>query len=214
MYYNNTNLGGKISMSNKFYWEPEHLNVKKVIGILVIIFIFICLVAFGIENYHKTPENQPIAQEDNINQSTIFYSDDNSISVELLNSYKLKKYESDYLLELRSHDDLNIFISKNPAIENKNLADLIEKEKNNYLSTFENTSNISESKSITVNENTVYTYSFHYLDPNVNTTFYLQVMWLQIGNDYYTFDIEFPLDKLSFFTNVSTSILYSFSVYN
>ena len=201
-------------MSNKFYWEPEHLNMKKVIVFLVIIILFICLVAFGIEKNHKTPENQPIAQENNINQSTIFYSDDKSISIELLNSYKLKKYESDYLLELRSHDDLNIFITKNSAIENKNLVDLIEKEKNNYISTFENTLNISESKNIIINGNNVYTYSFHYLDQNLNTTFYLQVMWLQIGNDYYTFDVEFPLDKLSFFTNLSTSILYSFSVNN
>lgn len=199
-------------MSNKFYWEPEHLNMKKVIGISVLIFLFICLVAFEIIKSHKAPESQPVAQEKKTNQSTVFYSDDQSISVELLNSYKLEKYQSDYLLELRSHDNLNIFISRNPAIENKNLSDLIEKEKNNYISNFENTSNISEAKEISINGNTVYTYSFHYLDSGLNTPFYLQVMWLQIGNDYYTFDVEFPLDKLSFFTNVSTSILYSFSV--
>ena len=201
-------------MSNKLYWEPEHLNIKKVIVILIIIFLFICLITFQIGVQKKTTVPQPVAQENSINQSTIFYSDDKSISVELLNSYKLKKYKSDYLLELRSHDDLNIFISKNPVIKDKNLSDLIEKEKNNYISNFENTSNISESKNININENTVYTYSFHYLDTNLNTTFYLQVMWIQIGNNYYTFDIEFPLDKLSFFSNVSTSVLYSFSVNN
>ena len=107
-----------------------------------------------------------------------------------------------------------IFLEKNPAIENKNLEDLNKKKKNNYISSFENTSNISESKTITINEKPVYTYSFHYFDQKLNTTFYLQIMWLQIENEYYTFNVEFPLDKLSFFTNVSASILYSFSVNN
>ena len=200
-------------MSKKFYWEPEHLNMKKVIGI-IIIFIIIILAIFGIKITHTKSENSEKKELPNISKSTIYYSDDNSINIELLNSYKLKKYQSDYLLELRSHDDLNIFIEKNPAIENKNLADLIEKEKINYLSNFENISNISEIKNITINEKQVYTYSFHYVDPKLNTTFYLHVMWMQVGNDYYTFNVEFPLDKLSFFTNVSSSILYSFSVNN
>lgn len=201
-------------MSNKFYWEPEHLNIKKVIGIMVIFISIIILTIFSIKKAHTKSENNTKTELPNITQSTVYYSDDKSINIELLNSYKLKKYQSDYLLELRSHDDLNIFIEKNPAIENKNLADLIEKEKNNYISSFENTSNISESKTITINEKPVYTYSFHYFDKKLNTTFYLQVMWMQVKNDYYTFNVEFPLDKLSFFTNVSSSILYSFSVNN
>ena len=201
-------------MSDKLYLESKHINIKKVIGILVIFIIAIVLFISGIKNMLTKPEKVNLSNTPNIEQSTIYYSDDQNISIEMLNSYKLKKYKSDYLLELRSHDNLNIFIEKNSAIENKNLADLIEKEKNNYISSFENTSNISETKTITINENPVYTYSFHYLDSNLNTTFYLQVMWLQLGNEYYTFNIEFPLDKLSFFTNVSTSVLYSFNIKN
>lgn len=148
----------------------------------------------------------------NIDKTSVFYSTDNSISVELLNSYNLKKYDSDYLLELRSDENLNIFIDKAQAIENKALSDIINKEKENFISNFENSSNISDVRDVVVNENQIYTYSFHYLDKNSNTTFYLQVMWLQIGDTYYMLDVEFPLDKLSFFTNVATSLLYSFKI--
>ena len=201
-------------MQNKFYWEPQLLNMKKVLVIILIVIILITCISVNIIKKNNTTESeqQSISNTKVQNKSSIFYSDDKSISIELLNSYKLKKYDSDYLLELRSDDNLNIFVDKNPAIENKNLSDLMEKDKTAFLSTFEASSNISEIKQISINDNPIYTYSFHYLDNNLNTTFYLQVMWLQINDTYYTFDVEFPLDSLSFFTNVPTSVLYSFSV--
>lgn len=203
-------------MTNKFYWEPQHLNMKKVIGIVVIILIVILGSIFGIlskiRKIEKKEETQNYNKNTIINKTSIFYSNDNSISVELLNSYNLKKFDSDYLLELRSDDNLNIFIDSQPAIENKTLSDIINKEKENYISNFENSSNISEIKEISINDNQIYTYSFHYLDTSLNATFYLQVMWLQINDKYYIIDIEFPLDKLTFFTNVATSILYSFKI--
>lgn len=201
-------------MQNKFYWEPQLLNMKKVLVIILIVIILIACISVNIIKKNNTTESeqQSISNTKVQNKSSIFYSDDKSISIELLNSYKLKKYDSDYLLELRSDDNLNIFVDKNPAIENKNLSDLMEKDKTAFLSTFEASSNISEIKQISINDNPIYTYSFHYLDNNLNTTFYLQVMWLQINDTYYTFDVEFPLDSLSFFTNVPTSVLYSFSV--
>ena len=201
-------------MQNKFYWEPQLLNMKKVLVIILIVIILIACISVNIIKKNNTTESeqQSISNTKVQNKSSIFYSDDKSISIELLNSYKLKKYDSDYLLELRSDDNLNIFVDKNPAIENKNLSDLMEKDKTAFLSTFEASSNISEIKQISINDNPIYTYSFHYLDNNLNTTFYLQVMWLQIDDTYYTFDVEFPLDSLSFFTNVPTSVLYSFSV--
>ena len=199
-------------MHNKFYWEPEFLNIKKVIAIILIVVILVVSIIVKISVKNTSDEPQTTSNKTTQNKTSIFSSEDKSISIELLNTYNLKKYKSDYLLELRSDDNLNIFIDKNQAIENKNLSDLMNKEKENFISTFENSSNISEIKKISINNNEVYTYSFHYLDKKINTTFYLQVMWIQIDDKYYTFDVEFPLDDLSFYSNVPTSILYSFSV--
>lgn len=199
-------------MQDRFYWEPEFLNIKKVIVIILIVVILVVGIIIKISVKNTSDEPQTTSDKSTQNKTSIFSSDDKSISIELLNSYKLEEYDSDYLLELRSSDNLNIFVDRNQAIENRNLSDLMNKEKENFISTFENSSNVSEVKEISINNNQVYTYSFHYLDKKINTTFYLQVMWIQIDDKYYIFDVEFPLDDLSFYSNVPTSILYSFSI--
>lgn len=45
-------------MSNQFYWEPKHLNIKKVIGIIVIILIIISsLIVFGLSKLKNPKQN-------------------------------------------------------------------------------------------------------------------------------------------------------------
>ena len=150
------------------------------------------------------------------NTSTTFYSSDNSISIELSNTFCLKPYNSNlgYLLELRSENQLNIFITKMSDVPNKDLSELVEADKIAYLANFESYSNLSDTKQLAINNNPAYTYSFHYLDKKLNKAFYLQVTWLQVGNEHYTFDIEFPLDDLPFNTNISSSVLSSFKILN
>ncbi len=197
---------------NEFYDEPRHLNMKKVIIIGVIFVVMIISIIVLIAKKISTPQknnSQEIKES-----STIFYSKDNSIHVELSNNLNLKSYSSelDYLLELRSEDNLNLFITKENAMKNKDLSEIIEADKIAFLSNFESSSNVSDLKELSVNEHLAYTYSFHYLDKNLNKAFYLQVVWLQIDDVYYIFDIEFPLEDLSFYTNLTSSVLSSFQI--
>lgn len=197
---------------NEFYEEPRHLNMKKVIIIVVIFVAIIISIIVLIAKKISTPKEE-MAQEVK-ETSTIFYSNDNSFRIELSNNLNLKSYSSDlnYLLELRSENNLNILIEKENAIKNKELSEIIEADKIAFLNNFESSSNVSDLKELSVNEHLAYTYSFHYLDKALNKAFYLQVVWLQIDDVYYIFDIEFPLEDLSFNTNITSSVLSTFQI--
>ena len=193
-----------------FYRGPEVLNMKKVVTISVIFIVILLGIIFGIARKISTPENTPTVQENAT--STVFYSNDNSVCIELSNLLNLKNYDSNlgYLLELRSDRNLNLFLSTQTALSNKALLEIVEADKPAFLSNFESCSNVSEIKELANENHIAYTYSFHYLDKSLNKAFYLQILWLQIDNQYYIFDIEFPLNDLSFYTDIPNSILSSF----
>ena len=104
----------------EFYEEPRHLNFKKVVIISVvliaILLLVILLIAKKIATSEKTLEPQTQTTQ---NTTTTFSSNDNTVRVELSNHLNLTKYESNYLLELRSENNLGIFISKKDAISNR-----------------------------------------------------------------------------------------------
>ena len=196
----------------EFYEEPRRLNKKKVIIFsmicMAILLGIILLIAKKISTPKNNPEN-PVVQENN---TMIFSSKDNSVSVELSKNLGLTKYDSDYLLDLRSKDDLNIFIAKKDKVANRELIDIVKADYVAFLQNFEGYSNPSDIKELSVNNNLAYTYSFHYLDTNLSEAFYLQVVWLEVNESYYVLDIEFPLNELNFYTNLVTSLLASFQV--
>lgn len=196
----------------EFYQEPRQLNIKKVVIISIILLIILILIIVLIARKISSPKENENAKE--TTASTIFQSSDNSVSIELPKSFKLKSYHSNlnYLMELRSEDELNIFLSKQDMLKNQTLSAIIEADKLTFLNNFESYSNLSDTKELSVNNHLAYTYSFHYLDKTLNQAFYLQVTWLQIEDILYIFDIEFPLDDLPFNTNISSSVLSSFKI--
>lgn len=198
-----------------FYRDYRRLNIKKVVIISAIFIVIIIGLIIFIAKKISTPQNN-LSTNEVTETSTVFYSYDNSISIELSNNLNLKNYNSNlgYILELRSDDNLDIFVAKKDIIQNKTLAEVVNADKSAFIGNFKTQSNLSDVKELSINDNLAYTYSFHYLDETLNTAFYLQVIWLQINNNYYIFDIEFPLEDLSFYTNISTSILSSFKIYS
>ena len=197
---------------NDFYEETPKLNIKKVAIIIIIFIILLAFIIVFIAKKISTPKNNTSSVV--TETSTIYYSNDKSISIELSNNLNLNTYDSglNYLLELRSPNNLNIFVSKQDVIQNKDFMKVVNADKLAFLNNFEGYSNLSEIKELSVNNNIAYTYSFHYLDKVLNTAFYLQVIWLQIDNEYYIFDIEFPLNDLSFNTNIVSSVLSTFKL--
>lgn len=197
----------------EFYEEPRRLNKKKIIIVSSIITIILLIIIIVLIFKHFS---KPKVTNENIEEisetETIYYSNDKSVSLKLPTSFALDTYKSNsnYLLELRSKNDLNIFISKKDILENKPLSDVVEADKVAFLEDFDTCSNLSDTKELYVDNNISYTYSFHYLDKTLRKAFYLQVVWLQIENTYYVFDIDFPLDDLSFNTNVVSNVLSNF----
>lgn len=191
-----------------FSWRKQ-LNIKKVI-IIVSIIITLIIIFFAYQHNKK----QKLLIEEASNPNTVFYDNKKTISVELSKMYGLKKYTpvNDYLIELRSEKNLNIFVSFKENIKEKSLKDIVSADKLAFTQSFEKQSNISEIRELNVNGHSAFTYSFHYLDQNLNIPFYIQIVWLEFKGNYYIFDIEFPLNDLNSYINIVTETLSNFKI--
>ncbi len=199
-------------MENDFEMNKK-LNLKKVfIAIIIALFLLVIIIEL-IVNAFKNSKTEKI---DNSNPNSIFMDNEETISLNLSKKYELTKYipKQNYLLELRSQNNLNIFVSKKDLIENRSLKDVISADRRQYIGNFDAYSNLSDVNEIsTSGETPGYTYSFHYLDSNTNKTFYLQIIWIESKTGYYVIDIEFPLDELNTYSNIITETASSFRIY-
>lgn len=187
------------------------LNLKKVLIVLVIAILIILLIFFAIKG-KKGPDIKTVKSE---HEKTVFTSTDNSMSMEFSNKYELSPFKStqDYILELRSPKNFDIFVSRKDLVQNKSLYNLISTDKNSYTSNFTNSSNVSELAELNINGYNTYTYSLNYVDTqDGNVTYYLQVFWIQTDKGYYIIDVEFPLEQLNENSNIINEIAESFKV--
>lgn len=201
---------------NELFETHKKLNIKKVILVIVIIIFLIISMFDVISNFLKNnndeqPENHIHTEAQNPN--SIFYDANNKISVELSKKYELQQYSStnDYLIELRSPNNLDIFIARKPLIENRTLLEVASADSKAYIENFKSNSNLSNLSDFKIGNKMAYTYSFHYLDNSTKVPYYLQVVWLEVKDYYYVFDIEFPLDNLENYKKIVNETLNSFT---
>ena len=206
-------------MNELFFNWRKSLNLKKVIVAILLIVTFILLIVFWV--LHKKDdtilETSPLPPSSISNpekNTTTFFNNNQSVSVELSNTYNLKQYtpSNNHIIELRTDNNLNIFISEKDLINGRNLKDVALADRLAYTESFESISNLSEIKELIINNSPAYTYSFHYLDTDLNETFYIQITWLETNGKYFIFDIEFPLNDLDSHTNTITETLSSFKL--
>ena len=206
---------------NELFGYHKELNMKKIIivGVIALFFIVILVeIISSIFNSDSDVDNVSKIRDKNLEEqspNSIFYSDNNSISLELSKQYSLSQYHTtnDYLLELRSDDNLNIFVSHRNIIENRSLVEVASADLRSYIGEYNSYSNLSQITELNIKDYKGYTYSFHYLDSKTNTPYYLQVIWIETNNGYYIFDIEFPLDNLNNYTNIINDTISSFALY-
>lgn len=194
---------------NELFAFHKELNIKKILIILIIILIIVISIFFIHKS--KTSPDIKVNKKDNKSNS-IFTSDDGSISLEFSSEYNFSKYTpiQDYILELRSDNNANIFISKKDILENRDLKSIVTSDRTSYIKEFKSYSNLSDIAELTLNNHQAFSYSFHYLDNR--TPYYLQIIWVQIENSYYIIDIEFPLDSLETNSNIITNLLTTFKI--
>lgn len=199
--------------------DYRKLNMKKVIiVILIILLLIISITVFIISRNIKKPiEKEEVNNETNLNnQSNVetFYSIDNLISIEVPKKYELTSVQnSEYLIKLTSEYNMNIYISKMDKEESRPLSSIARADQLAYTEEYNAISNLSKIKELSVNDRPAYTYSFHYLDENLKQAFFLQVVLLQIDNEVYVFDMDFPLNDLTLYTNLVKEVLENFKKY-
>ena len=178
---------------NELFEFHKELNLKKILIVIAILLIIIFLIIF----VPKTGKEIKEKQIENAKPNSTFSSTDNSINIELSKKYEFTEYipAQDYILELRSSNKTNIFVSKKNLYENKTLESVVSADKNSYISKFKSYSNLSNITELVVNGFPAYTYSFHYL--NKKSAYYLQIFWIETESGYYVIDVEFPLNSLN-----------------
>lgn len=178
---------------NELFEFHKELNLKKILIVIAILLIIIFLIIF----IPKTGKEIKEKQIENAKPNSTFSSTDNSINIELSKKYEFTEYipAQDYILELRSSNKTNIFVSKKSLYENKTLESVVSADKNSYISKFKSYSNLSNITELVVNGFPAYTYSFHYL--NKKSAYYLQIFWIETESGYYVIDVEFPLNSLN-----------------
>lgn len=187
------------------------LNKKKVIIAVLIAILLIAGVTVFIVARVKT-QKEDTAEED-LSGTEIFTDVNGTVSLEMAKKYELtQSYNSEYLIKLSSEDYLDIYVSKLDNLESSELSTIARADRLAYLEEYNTYSNLSDLKQLEINGNEAYTYSFHYLDENLNKAFYLQVILLKANNTIYVFDIDFPLDELVYYTSLPVDTVAEFKI--
>lgn len=191
------------------------LNIKKVIiAILIAILLVVSITVFIISKTgDNSVENSNIVNSSDQTESKteVFKDIEETVSIEIPKKYKLtQSHNNEYLIKLSSDDNLYVYVSKMEKMENRPLSSVARADRLAYLEEYNAYSNLSDLKELNVNGNPAYIYSFHYLDENLRKAFYIQVVLVELEDAIYVFDIDFPLDDLSLYTNLVTEVLEKF----
>lgn len=201
------------------FLDYRKLNIKKVIiTVLIVVLLIVSITVFVISRkMEKKPaeiENNVVIEDDVETKTQIFKDVDGRVSIELPKKYKLtQSYNSEYLIKVSSEENMTIYISEMEKMEGRPLSSIARADRLAYIESYNANSNVSDIRELNVNGNLAYTYSFHYLDENLNKAFCLQVVLLELDDGIYIFDIDYPLDDLSLYKNLVTEVLENFIKY-
>ena len=185
------------------------LNIKKVVVVALILILFVVsIIVFAISRLSIRDIDVDVSD----NSTTQIFTDVGStISIEMPKKYNLKQaHNNEYLIKLTSDENADIYVSKIEKIDGRNLYTVARADRLAYLEAYNVYSNLSDLKELEVNGNKAYMYSFHYLDENLKEAFYIQVVLLEMNEEIFIFDIDFPLDDLVLYTNMATEVLSTF----
>lgn len=193
---------------NEIFELRKKLNIKKIIFFSIIcLFILVVLIEIVSNMFNKKNNTKSIST------TSTFYDENKSLSIVLPNKYGLEKLNSnkDYLIELKSPQNLTILISKKELINGRKLSNIIFADRKSYIKNFNEPSNISEISSIPINNDLeAYTYNFNYLIENQKLN--LQTIWIESQNCYYIIDISIPLEVKDTYSNLTREITSTFTL--
>ena len=192
-------------MKNLYFLKPE-INKKKII-ILIIILLVILIISLLIFLNYKNKQNK---KEISIQTFNI----DNNFNITTNKTDKLKSYtpNNNFIFELHSNNNLDIYIDKLENTENFSLQLIAKADSDSYPKNFENVSNLSQTIKNTINSIDIYSYEFDYLDTITNTNNHLKICFLQINEFIYSINFKFPTEQLEIFNPIVDGIINSISL--
>ena len=193
---------------NQIFEFRKELNIKKILIVLLIIFIIPGIILWKV--FSPSEESSSVKIKDEVTESK-FYSKNKNFSLTLSSSYNFVQFDpaESHILELRNENNLNIFVAEENLLQNLTLAELVEADLKSFVAQFEKSSDISNVTEFDRGGKPAYTYSFHYLDSNTKTAYYLQTIWIEYNDRYYIIDIEFPLNSLNENSKIINDVLNS-----
>ena len=193
---------------NQIFEFRKELNIKKILIVLLIIFIITGIILWKV--FSPSEESSSVKIKDEVTESK-FYSKNKNFSLTLSSSYNFIQFDpaESHILELRNENNLNIFVAEENLLQNLTLAELVEADLKSFVAQFKKSSDISNVTEFDRGGKPAYTYSFHYLDSNTKTAYYLQTIWIEYNDRYYIIDIEFPLNSLNENSKIINDVLNS-----
>lgn len=194
-------------MDNLYFLKPALNKKKLIITILMILFLLgICIVGRSIFYKNKT---NPV-----VNKKT--YLIDNNFNITLNNLYNLKEYKSAnyFLLELHSENNFNFYIKKLDNLDDYSLYMITKNDSYSFVSNFENVTEISNINNLNISSLESYNYNFKYLDSISNSTYFIQVYLIKIGDSIYSFTADFPVSSIDIFNPFVSDIINSVTLIN
>lgn len=188
-------------MEELYFFESKSNKTKSLIVIVILLLLGISAIAgFLIYTHLKKTET-------NIRT----YLVDNTFNINIKDSYNLTEYKTaDYfLLELHSNKNLNFYIRKLENLDNYSLFMITKNDCLTFTQNFENVTETSNINYSNINNFESCNYNFKYTDPTINSTYFIQVYLIKIGNSIYSLTADFPFDNIDIFNPIVNDIVNS-----
>lgn len=192
-------------MKNLYFLKPE-INKKKIIILIIILLIILTISLLIFLNYKNKQNKKEISIQT--------FNIDNNFNIITNKTDKLKSYtpNNNFIFELHSDNNLDIYIDKLENTENFSLQLIAKADSDSYPKNFENVSNLSQTIKNTINGIDIYSYEFDYLDTITNTNNHLKICFLQINEFIYSINFKFPTEQLQIFNPIVNDIINSISL--
>ena len=192
-------------MKNLYFLKPE-INKKKIIILIIILLVILTISLLIFLNYKNKQNKKEISIQT--------FNIDNNFNITTNKTDKLKSYtpNNNFIFELHSDNNLDIYIDKLENTENFSLQLIAKADSDSYPKNFENISNLSQTIKNTINGIDIYSYEFDYLDTITNTNNHLKICFLQINEFIYSINFKFPTEQLQIFNPIVNDIINSISL--
>ena len=192
-------------MKNLYFLKPE-INKKKIIILIIILLVILTISLLIFLNYKNKQNKKEISIQT--------FNIDNNFNITTNKTDKLKSYtpNNNFIFELHSDNNLDIYIDKLENTENFSLQLIAKADSDSYPKNFENVSNLSQTIKNTINGIDIYSYEFDYLDTITNTNNHLKICFLQINEFIYSINFKFPTEQLEIFNPIVDGIINSISI--